>query len=123
MTEEEDDEKSALMVMCRAKSGAAADLQVLDISPGGCMVASKGWTADLGERVLTTVRGIGVQASHLVWIEDGRAGIAFEQPLHAAVYDYLLARLQGYVESEREVEAKAEAAQAERRTGPRRKLY
>jgi len=39
------------------------------------------------------------------------------------VYDYLLARLQGYVESEREVEAKAEAAQAERRTGPRRKLY
>ena len=87
------------------------------------MVASKGWTADLGERVLTTVRGIGVQASHLVWIEDGRAGIAFEQPLHTAVYDYLLARLAGYVESERETAARAEAAQAERRTGPRRKLY
>ena len=123
MTEEEDDEKSALMVFCRAKSGASADLQVLDISPGGCMVASKGWSADLGERVLTTVRGIGVQASHLVWIEDGRAGIAFEQPLHAAVYDYLLARLEGYVESERETAARAEATQAERRTGPRRKLY
>ncbi len=123
MTEDEDDEKSALMVLCRAKSGASADLKVLDISPGGCMVASSGWTADPGERVLTTVRGIGVQASHLVWIEDGRAGIAFEQPLHAAVYDYLLARLEGYVESEREATARAEAAQAERRTGPRRKLY
>jgi hypothetical protein len=121
---EEDDEKSALMVLCRAKSGAVADLQVLDISPGGCMVASAGWMADLGERVLTTVRGIGVQTSHLVWMEDGRAGIAFEQPLHAAVYDYLLARLEGYVESEREAAARAEAEQAERRmAGPRRKLY
>lgn len=120
---EDDDEKSALMVHCRAKSGSVADLQVLDISPGGCMVASAGWMADLGERVLTTVRGIGVQTSHLVWMEDGRAGIAFEQPLHAAVYDYLLARLAGHVESEREAAARAEAAQADRRTGPRRKLY
>ena len=40
--------------------------------------------------MLTTVRGIGVQSSHLVWMEDGRAGIAFEQPLHAAVYDYVM---------------------------------
>jgi len=120
---DDDDDKSALMVLCRAKSGSTADLQVLDISPGGCMVASAGWTAEPGERVLTTVRGIGVQPSNLVWMEDGRAGIAFEQPLHTAVYDYLLARLAGYVESEREAAARAEAAQAERRTGPRRKLY
>lgn len=120
---EDDTETGSLMVLCRAKSGSTADLQVLDISPGGCMVASTGWMAEIGERVLTTVRGIGVQTSHLVWMEDGRAGIAFEQPLHAAVYDYLLARLEGYVESEREAAARAEAVQAERRTGPRRRVY
>lgn len=120
---DDDVEGTALMVLCRAKSGSVADLKVLDISPGGCMVASAGWMAEKGERVLTTVRGIGVQTSHLVWMEDGRAGIAFDQPLHAAVYDYLLARLEGYVETEREEAARVEAAQAERRTGPRRKLY
>ena len=120
---EDDDETGSLMVLCRAKSGPSADLRVLDISPGGCMVASGGWMAEPGERVLTTVRGIGVQASKLVWQEDGRAGIAFDQPLHAAVYDYLLARLEGCAEQEREEAARVEAEQAERRTGPRRKLY
>jgi len=120
---DDDDENGALMVLCRAKSGSVADLKVLDISPGGCMVDAAGWCADVGERVLTTVRGIGVQASNLVWMEDGRAGIAFEQPLHTAVYDYLLARLAGRVELEREAAAREAEARTERRSGPRRKLY
>jgi len=119
----DDDESGPLTVLCRAKSGSTAELQVLDISPGGCMVDASGWIADLGERVLTTVRGIGVQPSNLVWMEDGRAGIAFEQPLHTAVFDYLVARLEGHIESEREAAARAEAALAERRVGPRRRVF
>lgn len=82
-----------IRVKCRARSGMSADLAVLDISAGGCMAAATGWTARPGERVLATLPGLAAQPAELVWIEDGRAGIAFEQPLHEAVLDRLLALL------------------------------
>lgn len=70
-------------------------MAVLDISAGGFMVALVAWQAEIGERVMAKIDGLGAQASYLVWSEDGRAGIAFEQPLHAAVYDRLAAQLAG----------------------------
>jgi hypothetical protein len=71
-----------------------AELAVLDISPGGCMVEFRGWSARSGERVLATLPGLAAQPAELVWIEDDRAGIAFEQPLHEAVLERY-ARLMG----------------------------
>lgn len=84
-----------LRVRCRAKSGMTAELDVLDISAGGCMVAYRGWSATPGERVLAALPGLSAQPAELVWIEDGRAGIAFEQPLYEAVLDHLQARMAG----------------------------
>lgn len=75
----------------RAKTGGSIDLQVLDISAGGCMVDFHGSAARPGERVLVTLPGLSALPAELVWAEDGRAGIAFEAPLHEAV----LARLKG----------------------------
>ena len=79
----------------RGKAGSSADLAVLDLSAGGCMVHAGGWSARPGERVLTTLPGLAAQPGELVWLEDDRAGIAFEQPLHEAVLDNLQARLRG----------------------------
>ncbi len=75
----------------RAKTGGSIDLQVLDISAGGCMVDFHGSAARPGERVLVTLPGLSALPAELVWAEDGRAGIAFEAPLHETV----LARLEG----------------------------
>ncbi|RPF71900.1 PilZ domain-containing protein [Aurantiacibacter spongiae] len=82
-------DEDALRIRCRARSGMNADLEVLDISEGGCMVECRGWSASEGERVLATLPGLAAQPATLVWKEDGRAGIAFEQPLHEAVFTHL----------------------------------
>ncbi len=79
--------KDVLRIKCRSRRGMSADLEVLDISIGGAMVEARGWSASPGERVLVTLPGLSAQPSELVWIEDGRAGIAFEQPLHETVFD------------------------------------
>ena len=76
-------------VKVRAKAGGSSDLEVLDISAGGCMVDFHGSAARPGERVLITLPGLSPLSGELVWVEDGRAGIAFVQPLHETVFDRL----------------------------------
>lgn len=76
-------------VKVRAKTGGSSDLEVLDISQGGCMVDFHGSAARPGERVLITLPGLSALSGELVWAEDGRAGIAFETPLHETVFDRL----------------------------------
>lgn len=73
---------AAVRIRCRAKSGLTADLLVRDISLGGCMVECADWTAHPGERVLVVLPGLDWQATRLVWMEDGLAGLAFEQLLY-----------------------------------------
>jgi len=82
---------NVVLVKVRAKTGGSIDLQVLDISAGGCMVDFHGSAARPGERVLVTLPGLSALPAELVWAEDGRAGIALEAPLHETV----LARLEG----------------------------
>ncbi len=53
------------------------------------MVLYQGWAARVGERVLATLPGLAAQPGELVWIEDGNAGIAFEQPLYGPVLSHL----------------------------------
>lgn len=78
-----------LRIKCRSRRGASADLEVLDISIGGAMVESRGWNCQIGDRVLVTLPGLSAQPAELVWMEDGRAGLAFETPLHETVFDRL----------------------------------
>lgn len=80
-----------LQVRCRFKAGANVDLDVLDISPGGCMVNKARWSAETGDRVLIKLPGLSFQPATIAWIEDDLAGIAFEQILHEAVLLHLQA--------------------------------
>ncbi len=82
-------ERARYTIKCRAKSGNSAELEVLDLSEGGCMVVYRGCSARVGERVLATLPGLAAQPGKLVWIEDGNAGIAFEQPLYGPVLTHL----------------------------------
>ena len=81
------DGKQAMRVKLRAKTGGAIELDVLDLSAGGCMVDFHGSAARPGERVLATLPGLSALPGELVWAEDGRAGIAFETPLHDTVLE------------------------------------
>lgn len=87
------DNAKELRIKCRSRRGMSAELVVMDISIGGAMVAAQGWSASPGDRVLVTLPGLSAQPAELVWSEDGRAGIAFEQPLHETVFDKFAAQL------------------------------
>lgn len=88
------DRRQTPRVKCRARTGISADFAILDISAGGLMTECIGWTAKPGDRVLATLPGLAAQPMELIWKEDGRAGLAFETPLHEAVLDRLCAVLQ-----------------------------
>lgn len=87
------EEKQVLRVKCRTRRGNSADLAVLDLSIGGAMVEAQGWSVEQGDRVLVTFPGLSAQPAELIWIEDGRAGFVFEQPLHETVFDRFSAAL------------------------------
>jgi hypothetical protein len=84
--------ETALRVQCRLRAGGVVELDLLDLSAGGCMVRFRGG-ADVGDRVLVRLPGLGFQPAAISWLEDGLAGIGFEQPLHEAVLDHLSVRL------------------------------
>jgi len=80
---------SSLKIKCRSGSGSSVELDVVDLSQGGCMAERRNWSPSAGDRVLVQLPGLGFQASEVVWIEDGRVGIGFEQALHDAVFEHL----------------------------------
>lgn len=78
-----------LLATCRFQAGSTAELQVLDLSHGGCMVNRKRCNTEQGARVLVKLPGLGFQPASVAWLEDDHAGLAFEQPLHEAVLAHL----------------------------------
>jgi hypothetical protein len=78
-----------MKVKLRLKSGGKIELQVLDLSPIGCMLDRRGWSAQVDDRVLLQFDGLGFQPGKVLWVEDDLAGIEFEQLLHEAVLEQL----------------------------------
>ncbi|QIG54467.1 PilZ domain-containing protein [Altererythrobacter sp. BO-6] len=75
----------------RYRSGRKLVLPVLDISLGGCMVDAGAWSIRPGELLSVKLPGLGFQPAELVWIEDQRAGIVFEEPLYEPTLEHLAA--------------------------------
>jgi hypothetical protein len=79
------------MARCRSsRTGGVVELEVLDISLVGCMVDRRAWSARTGDRVLIKLEGLTYMPASVIWVEDDRAGIMFEELL----YEPVLARLQ-----------------------------
>jgi len=74
---------------CRSQSGAKVELEVLDLSPIGCLVRRRAWSAQADERILIRLPGLEFQPAKIIWVEGDLAGIEFEQLLHEAVLERL----------------------------------
>ena len=83
--------RDGLEVAVRYRSRSKMTMKVLDISTGGCLVEAFGWAVKPGETVSVRLPGLGSLAAQVVWNEDQRAGIAFEEPLYGPVLETLLA--------------------------------
>ena len=73
----------------RYRSGQKMQLPVLDIGLGGCMVDARGWSVREGEAIFVRLPGLASQPAAVVWIEDERAGIAFEELLYEPTLEHL----------------------------------
>jgi len=79
-----------LTAKCRSsRTGGVVELAVLDLSPIGCMVDRRAWSARVDDRVLIKLEGLSYLPATVIWVEDDRAGIMFEELL----YEPVLARL------------------------------
>lgn len=79
----------ALSVRVRKGSLETSDVEVLDLSLAGCMVEWHGWALKEGQRVLVSFPTLSNIATKVLWIEDDRVGLLFDDLLHEAVYDHL----------------------------------
>jgi hypothetical protein len=58
------------------------------------MVDRRGWSAAPGDRTLMKLPGLSYQPATVIWVEDSKAGLTFEELL----YEPVLAHLQQAIE-------------------------
>lgn len=78
-----------LSATIRYRTRNKMEMKVLDISAGGCLVDARGWSIKPDELVSVKFPDMAYVAGKVVWIEDSRAGIAFEEPLYGPILEHL----------------------------------
>ena len=69
-------------------------VEVWDLSPQGCKVGLVE-RPRVGEHVLLKFDVINSIDAEVCWVHDYAAGLRFERPIHAAVFDLMMRRLRG----------------------------
>ena len=82
--------KGKLSAVVRYRNRAKMEMPVLDINVGGCMLEARGWSAKPEEHVAVQLPGLGFIGAVVVWIEDQRAGLAFDEVLYGPTLENLL---------------------------------
>jgi hypothetical protein len=69
-------------------------VHIYDISPDGCKAEFVD-RPELGEQLWIKFDGMEAMEAHVCWIVGARAGLRFVRPIHAAIFDMLVARFAG----------------------------
>jgi hypothetical protein len=72
--------------------GFGFQLPTLDLSAEGCRVELVEMV-DAGERVIVRLPALEPLGAQVAWVQGANAGLHFQRPLHAAVFDQLVDRL------------------------------
>lgn len=79
-------------VMFRKPTELPYEVTLQDLSPQGCRIALRERVLP-GQLVWITLPGLENLPSLVRWSGEWTAGIEFEKPMHAAVFDHVAARL------------------------------
>jgi hypothetical protein len=71
--------------------GFGFQLPTVDVSAGGCRVELVEMV-DAGERVIVRLPTLEPLGAQVAWVQGANAGLHFQRPIHAAVFDQLLDR-------------------------------
>lgn len=86
-----DRQLSILSVRCRVGQGMSPQVWVTELSTLGCKLVIRTGALSQGQRVVIKPKDIEGLAGVVKWVADINAGIEFDQPLHQAIVDHLLA--------------------------------
>lgn len=89
-----DRQLSILSVRCRVSQGMSPQVWLTELSPLGCKLVIRAGSLTQGQRVVIKPKDIEGLPGVVKWISDIDAGIEFDQPLHQAIVDHLLAEPQ-----------------------------
>jgi hypothetical protein len=64
-------------------------VSIANLAPSGCMISGVGVQLALEQRIVLRPEGLEALTGVVRWSSNGRAGIAFDMPLHPAVVDHL----------------------------------
>ena len=78
----------------RRHSDSRYRVELIDLSPQGCQIAPP-IRVQQDEGVWLRVPGLESIHGRVCWVKEWNAGVEFDQPLHAAVFDLLVKRLGG----------------------------
>lgn len=78
-----------MLARVRCKGVEVAGIEVLDLSLAGCMVSLGVWLPREDQRVMISLPGMTNLPGQVLWVENGRAGLLFEQLLNEVVYEHL----------------------------------
>ena len=76
-------------IRCRGMD--VAGVKVLDLSLAGCMIETGAWLPREEQRVLVGLPALPSLPAAVLWVENGRAGILFDELLGEVVFEHLLA--------------------------------
>ncbi len=82
--------RAPMQVRVRAKGTEMAGLDVLDLSLAGCMIHKGSWMLREEQRVMVSLPTIANLPAMVLWVENDRAGLLFDQLLNEAVYEHLV---------------------------------
>ncbi len=75
----------------RTSRGMQWDIQLADLSEGGCRIFDPRGRADLGEYVRLYIAGTGPHLAEVAWRHGDHVGFAFTRPLPERVFSSLAA--------------------------------
>ncbi len=84
------DAGAQMLARIRCKGVEMAGIEVVDLSLAGCMFRTGVWLPREEQRVLVSLPDIANLPGRVLWVENGRAGVLFDQLLNEAVYEHLM---------------------------------
>lgn len=75
----------------RARGMDVTGIKVQDLSLAGCMIATGAWLPREEQRVMVSLPALPSLPATVLWVQNGRAGILFDELLGEVVYEHLLA--------------------------------
>jgi PilZ domain-containing protein len=79
-------------ITVRRSGGFPFEVRLGNVSAGGCRIELVEGT-EVDERVIARFPGLEPFAARVTWVEARDAGLAFDKPMHAAVFAHLLSRI------------------------------